>query len=267
MYYLYKKKTDNAVPRCTYNFNNFKDFYDIASSLTRTIRGKYNIRVKSDSLSDIKDFINREHEYGHLDVYIEVSDTIMNLVQLAKPGARRLSAQDNYEVWKELISKFKILFDTRCADILYWSTEHTYEKMYSTLSTLSKAYGYKVITRPMIEKYFILDETVYPRNVCISYIKMDRFRKGKLSKCLAAFGNDIVFYAIRKNTRQFLSSKLVYLKTGKGNDLIKSLELGNIIKLNYAFDSCPQGIRDVYIILNLYEKGEYLNDYLQQGTT
>ena len=262
MYYLFKKSTDSAVPRCTYNFNNFRDFYNIAPTLTRTIRGKYNIKVKSDSLSDVKEFIDNEHQYSHLDVYIEVSDTLLDLVQLSKPGARKLSAQDNYEIWKELISKFKLLFDTRCADMLYWSTEHTYDKMYSTLSTLSKAYGYKTITRSMIEKYFILDETVFPRNVCISYIRMDRFRKGKLTKCLASFGNDIVFYAIRKNTRKLLESKLNYLKTGKGSDLIKTLSLDNIIKLNYAFESCPQGIRDVYIILNLYEKGDYIDAYL-----
>lgn len=267
MYYLFSKKTDNAVPRCTYNFNNFKDFYNIASSLTRGIRGKYNIKVKSDSLSEVKEFINNEERYSYLDVYIEVSDTLMDLVQLSKPGARRLSAQDNYEVWKDLISKFKLLFDTRCADMLYWSIEHTYEKMYGTLSTLSKAYGYKAITKPMIEKFFILDETVYPRNVCISYIRMDRFRKGKLTKCLASFGNDITFYAIRKNVRQLLDSKLAYLKTGRGSDLIKSLELDNILKLTYAFESCPQGICDVYIVLNLYEKGDYINAYLQQGTT
>lgn len=267
MYYLFNKKTDNAVPRCTYTFNNFKDFYDVASSLTRTIRGKYNIKVKTDSLSELKEFIDNDHKYSHLDVYIEVSDTLMNLIQLSKPGARKLSAQDNYEVWRELISKFRLLFDTRCADILYWSTDHTYEKMYETLSMLSKVYGYKTITKPMIEKYFILDETVYPRNVCISYIRMDRFRRSRLTKCLAAFGNDIVFYAVRKNVRQFLSSKLTYLKTGKGNSLIKSLELDNILKLYYAFESCPQGIRDVYIVLNLYEKGDYIDAYLQQGTT
>lgn len=263
MYYLFKKKTDNAVPRCTYNFNNFKDFYEVAPSLTRTIRGKYNIKVKTDSLSDLKEFISNEEKYNHMDVYIEVSDTLLHLIQLSRPGARKLSAQDNYEVWKELISKFRILFDTKCADILYWSTEHTYEKMYNTLSTLSKAYGYRVITKPMIEKYFILDETVYPRNVCISYLRMDRFRRSKLNKCLVSFGNDITFYSIRKNVRQLLNAKLVYLKTSKGTDLIKSLELGNIIKLNYAFENCPQGIRDVYIILNLYEKGAYINDYLQ----
>lgn len=267
MYYLFKKSTDNAVPRCIYNFNNFKDFYNVAPTLTRTIRGKYNIKVKTDSLSDLKEFINNEHQYSHLDVYIEVSDTLLDLILLSKPGAKKLSAQDNYEVWKELISKFKLLFDTKCADMLYWSTEHTYDKMYSTLSTLSKAYGYKAITKPMIEKYFILDETVYPRNVCISYIKMDRFRKNKLAKCLSAFGNDITFYAMRKNVRKLMDAKLTYLKTGKGNDLIKGLSFNNIIKLNYAFESCPQGIRDVYIILNLYERGDYINDYLQQGTT
>lgn len=267
MYYLFNKKTDNAVPRCTYTFNNFGDFYNVAPSLTRTIRGKYKIKVKTDSLSELRTFIDNEGMYSHLDVYIEVSETLMNLIQLSKPGARKLSAQDNYEVWKDLISKFKLLFDTKCADMLYWSTEHSYEKMQSTLSTLSKAYGYRVITKPMIEKYFILDETVYPRNVCISYIRMDRFRRSKLTKCLASFGNDITFYAIRKNVRKLLDSKLVYLKTGRGSSLIKSLELENIIKLNYTFENCPQGIRDVYIILNLYEEGEYINDYLQQRTT
>lgn len=263
MYYLFNKKTDNSVPRCTYNFNNFKDFYDVASSLTRTIRGKYNIKVKTDSITELKEFISNETMYSHLDIYIEVSDTLMRLIQLSKPGARKLSAQDNYEVWKELITKFKLLFDTRCADMLYWSTEHTYEKMHNTLSTLSKAYGYKLITRPMIEKHFILDETVYPRNVCISYLRMDRFRKSKLNKCLLSFGNDIAFYAIRKNARKLLEDKLIYLKTGKGSGLVKSIPLENIVKLTYAFDNCPQGIRDVYIILNLYEKGAYINDYLQ----
>ena len=114
MYYLYKKSKGNALPAFRYNFKKFEDFYEIAKLLEVPVVGNYYIRIKSDSFKDIMNFINVSESYALLIVYIEVSESLLNYITLQKPNVSLLESKSNFEVFKELISKYGILFKENC---------------------------------------------------------------------------------------------------------------------------------------------------------
>ena len=85
-------------------------------------------------------------------------------------------------------------------------------------------------------------------------------------RCVEYFGNDLVFYAMRKNVKKFLEEKITYLKTGKGSNLIKTIPTNNIIRLYDALHFGCGNYKDILTILSLYEKGVTINDIVQERT-
>ena len=245
-------------------FKNFSEFYNIANILEVPLIGSYYIQIKSDSYKDIMNFLNIEHMYSTLVIYIETSESLLEYITLQKPQVSILNSKSNFEVFKELIEKYRILFDKNCIQIMYSAIGHSYSDMDEALELLQKTFPNKKITVNELNKLFVIDDTVYPRNVCISYIRMDRWRKSKLNKCLDYFGNDLVLYSMRKTVRKFLDEKIKYLKTGSGSNLIKTLPTENIIKLSKALDYERGTFMDVTTVLNLYERGETIYDFIQK---
>lgn len=245
-------------------FTTFDEFYPIANLLEVPLIGSYYIQIKSDSYKDIMSFLNVEHNYSMLVIYIEVSESLLEYIALQKPQVSMLDSKSNFEVFKELIEKYRILFDKNCIQTMYSAIGHSYADMDEALELLQKTFPNTTITRNELNKLFVIDDTVYPRSVCIMYIRMDRWRKARLKKCIEYFGNDLVLYSMRKTTRKLLDEKIKYLKTGKGSYLIKTLPTMNIVKLAMALDYERRGFMDITTILNLYEKGETVNDFIQE---
>lgn len=266
MYYLYKKSKNAVLPKFHYSFKSFEEFYAIAHLLEVPVIGAYYIQIKSDSYKDIIGFINIEHQFSTLLVYIELGESLLDYISLQKPNVSVLNSKSNFEVFKELIEKYRILFDKKCIDIMYSAIGHSYSDMDEALELLSKTYPNQMITKNELNKLFVLDDTVYPRSVCIMYIRMDRWRRSKLNKCIDYFGNDLVLYSMRKTVRKLLDDKIKYLKTGSGGYLAKTLPTMNIVRMAIALDYERRGFMDITTILELYERGETINDIVQERT-
>lgn len=267
MYYLYKKSKSVELPEFHYTFKEFKDFYDIAKVLEVPVIGTYNVRIKSDSYKDIVGFIELADSYKNMQVYIEVSDSLLTYIMLQKPNVQLLESKSNFEVFKELISRYGILFEKGCIKTLYFAIDHSYSEMSEALELIQRTFtDTSPITEKEISKLFIVDNITYPRNVCIAYLRLDRGRESQLKRCISYFGNDLVLYSLRKRAREFMKDKIKYLKTGQGSYLIKTLPTDNIIKLCMALDYERRGFMDITTLLKLYEEGEYINDTLQKRT-
>lgn len=266
MYYLYKKSKSVALPRFTYTFAKFEDFYQTAKVLTASLVDTYSIRIKSDSYKDIVQFISSGQDYPWMTIYIETTQSIMDYVSLTKPNVSMLSAKSNWDTFTDLISRYGILFDRGCIQILYRAIDHEYDSMIEALELIKQEYPNKKITEKEVSSLFVVDNLIYPRSVCISYLRMDRWRRSRAVKCVDYFGNDLVLYSIRKNVVGFLNEKINYLKTGKGSALIKQIPVYNIIRLYNALHAGRVGFKDILVILDLYEKGETVNDTLQERT-
>lgn len=267
MYYLYKKSKSTELPEFQYIFKKFDDFYEVAKLLEVPLIGAYYINIKTDSYKDIMSFINTSESYSTLVVYIEVSESLLNYITLQKPTVKLLESKSNYEVFKELISKYGILFNKNCIRTMYFAIGHSYADMDEALELLQRTFpDVSPITENEISKLFIVDNVTYPRNVCIMFLRLDRGRYSNLRKCIDHFGNDLVLYSMRKTAKKFLQEKLIYLKTGKGSKLISMISYLNIVKLCNALDYNRRRFMDITTILTLYEQGVTINDTLQKRT-
>lgn len=267
MYYLFKKSKSSELPEFDYIFKSFADFYEIAKVLDVSIYGSYHIKVKTDSYKEVKQFVDSAESYRHLVVYIEVNDSLLSYIQLTSPGVSLLTSKSNFETFKELIQKHSILFDKNCIKLLYFAIGHSYAEMEEALTLIKTTYPDKSpIKEDDISKLFVIDKLVYPRSVCIMYLRLDRGRKRNLERSIEYFGNDIVLYAIRKNVRQLFDEKSKYLRTGQGSNLIKTIPLVNILNMLKCMDYERDGFKDIRTILTLYEKGVSINDFVQKRT-
>lgn len=267
MYYLYKKSKSTELPEFQYIFKKFDDFYEVAKLLEVPLIGAYYINIKTDSYKDIMSFINTSESYSTLVVYIEVSESLLNYITLQKPTVKLLESKSNYEVFKELISKYGILFNKNCIRTMYFAIGHSYADMDEALELLQRTFpDVSPITENEISKLFIVDNVTYPRNVCIMFLRLDRGRYSNLRKCIDYFGNDLVLYSMRNTAKKFLQEKLIYLKTGKGSKLISMISYLNIVKLCNALDYNRCRFMDITTILTLYEQGVTINDTLQKRT-
>lgn len=267
MYYLFKKTRNSTIPECDYIFKKFDEFYSVAKLLKVPFVGNYNILIKTDNYSDIMEFIEISGSFNHLVVYVEISESLLDYITLHKPTVSLLGSKSNFDIFKELVSKYGILFDKGCLRTMYFAIGHNYEEMDEALELVNRTYPNKQpVTRDDLTKLFVIDELTYPRSVLIAYLRLDHGRQFKLKRCINHFGNDLMYYAMRKTCRSFLKDKMEYLKTGKGNNLIKLLPLNNIVKMLNVLEYSNTGFRDITTLLYLYEKGETVNDTLQKGT-
>lgn len=266
MYYIYKKSKSSELPEFDYIFRKFEDFYEIAKLLNTPLIGNYYIQVKSDSYKDIIKFIEVSNSFSNLIIYVEVSESMLEYICLHRPDISLLDSKSNFEIFKELISKYSILFEKGCIETTYFAIGHSYAEMDEALELIQRTFPNKKVSRSDLEQLFVMDNLVYPRSVCIAYLRMDKGRAGKLKKCIEHFGNDLVFYSMRKTTRKFLKDKIEYLKTGNGNGLIKILPADNIVKLLNTLDYSRGRFMDITTLLNLYEKGVTVHDTLQERT-
>lgn len=267
MYWVYKKSKSTELPRFDYTFKGFKEFYEITPILTMPVTGMYYIQVKSDSYEDVKSFINVSGQYDHLSVYVEVNETLLEYLSMRVGDISLLQSKSNMEIFKELITRYEILFDKGCIELMYFAIPHTYEDMIESLDLVKQTYaGKNIITKDDLSKLFILDNIIYPRTVLISYLRMFRGRESRLLKCVEYFGNDLVFYSMRKGAIKLLEEKANYLKTGEGSYLAKVIPQWNLIKMNNILSYSQRGFKDIVTLMRLYEKGATINDTLQKRT-
>lgn len=267
MYYLYKKSKSTELPSFHYIFKKFEDFYEVAKLLEVPLIGAYYINIKTDSYKDTMEFIKMSDNYSTLVIYIEVSESLLNYISLQNPNVKLLESASNYEVFKGLITKYGILFKKNCVRLMYFAIPHSYAEMDEALELLQRTFpNVSPITENEISELFIVDNIIYPRNVCIMFLRLDRGRYTNLDKCIDYFGNDLVLYSIRKTARKFLEEKIQYLKTGKGSKLIATISYMNIVRLLNAIDYNRRRFIDIKTILQLYEQGETVNDTLQKRT-
>lgn len=263
MYYLYKKSKKVQLPEFHYRFKGFDEFYELTTYVRVTIFGAYYINIVTDDYNGIVNFIDSSDSYKDMFIYIEVNESLLKYIQLAKPGVSLLSGQSNYEMFKDLISKHGILFDKNVVDKMYYAIGHSYEEMEEALILLKDTYPTeKTITLDHISRLFVVDTLTYPRSVLIMYLRLDRGRERNLEKSIEYFGNDIVLYSMRKTLRKFLKEKVAYIKSGNGSYLIKTIPITNMINMLRALDYERMGFMEIKTIMEFYEKGVTIYDFV-----
>ena len=266
MYYLYKKSRGVQLPTFHYRFNDFSELYELANVTQVSIFGAYYINIKSDDYKAIVNFIDVADSYSAMFIYVEVNESLLEYIRLTKPNVQLLQGASNYEVFKELISKYEILFAKGCIDTMYFAIGHEYEEMEEALILLRQTYpNVSPITDKEISSLFVVDNLIYPRSVLIMFLRLDRGRWRNLDKCVDHFGNDLVMFSMRKTVRKFFTEKLAYLKSGVGRGLIKTIPIHNIILMLRVLDYERMGFKEIKSLMEMYEKGDSVYDFVHEG--
>ena len=264
MYFLVKVKKNGSYPVTNYSFKDFKSFYEVAENLDVPLFGKYTFVIKTDNLNSIYEFVQKESMYSEFIVYIYTTQTNIDYICLKKPGAHVYGAKTEYQNFMELIDKYEILFAKGVADILYKSIDHSYEEMDSVLLRIKTEFGTNEVKEKDLEQLIVLNKLVYPRQVLMAYLNMDRWRLQKLRRCVSQLGNDVVFWSIRKNIKKLVEAKVKYLNTGMNNGNIKYVNYNNLLLMYRTFLTDTGYFNDVEMLMRLYEKGVTVYDIIQE---
>ncbi len=265
MYKVINAKSKGTPDDFSFVFKDFKKFYEVADILTYSLFGTYKVKVETDDLSDILDFISKAHRYEHLDISIFVSEKILELLSARDPNVSIASAEKGIDIFKKLVSQNKLLFAKGSLYVLYNSIPHTAESMQEAVDLLKLEYGTETeITDKMLSKHFILNDTVYPRQVLIAFLWQDRWRWNKLAKSVRQLGNDVVKGSFVKNLKSIIEEKNAFYKTGECPKWIKSVDIDYAVQLYKAVALNNRGFNDLFILLKLFERGMTVYDLFLQ---
>ena len=263
MLYLYVKTKKTVLPNINFSFRNLDDFREIVKSLTYTFTGPYTIKMKELSKEDIIELVKTSDMYEHVNIYIEVNESLLKYIKGYYPSVKTIDSVSYYELYEKLISKYNLLLEPGGLKFLYSVIEKDYDAMEEFISALKAEYGNNPVSIKTLKDNYILEDYTYPRTALISYLRMERWRESRLKKSIKQFGNNLVLYSMRKNIRKIFDDKLTYLTTGDGAGYIKYIPTNNIIAMLNALDYSRGTFKDIFLILKLYEKGLTINDILQ----
>ena len=265
MYVIKVQSKVEKSKKYDYVFKDFSTFYEVADLLTISLFGKYEICVQTDVVKDIQAFLKQENKYSHLMVTVLTCDSVIEFLLAYHPNLRIQENVKPYDIYLQLLTERHLLLEKKSMRILYNSIGHTEKEMVFALDSLLQEYGERVlITEAMLSELFILNKITYPRSVLIAYLQMERWRESKLKKCLVDVGNEVTLGAMIKNIKSLVNEKIIYLKTGQGNWLAKSIPTQNLLLMYKVLVTERCSLDDVTLLLMLYEKGCTVYDYIRE---
>lgn len=265
MYAIIEKKgRDNTDFNYDYIFKDFSQFYEIADTLTYSIFGRYKIKIITEDIEEVIRFIKYESRYQSLDIHIYMPEAAIDYIQQRDTKISIQGSIKDIDIFKGLISNKNILFEKGVMYTLYNSISHDLDSMEKALNTIVSEFGIGVpVSEKMLNTLFVLNKTVYPKTVLISFIQMERYRWIKFEKSISVVGNQVLLGAMIKNMKQFIKDKVIYYKTGRASSLTKSLNINNLMLLYRILVSERNGFNDAKLLLTLYERGISAYDILQ----
>lgn len=267
MYWLYKKSKSLVLPDFDYTFANFNEFYELSKVIKiPLLKSAYNIKIKTDNYDALIEFIDRSSEFVFLQIYVEIEESLLKFIKMGRPSVTLLDSKTNWEVFEELVSAHEILFKHGAMKLFYNAIPHTYDDINAGLNEIKVMFPNQEIGEKELAQLFPIDSYIYPRQVLIAYLRLDRWRESKLNKCVDTFGNDLVLYAMRNNCKKIFESKVRYLKTGIGEGLVKQIPVKNLVSMMNLLWYDRRGFKDIGTILYIYERGETINDFVPRKT-
>ncbi len=264
MYKLIASKSGKVNVDFHYIFKDFTKFHEVMDLVTYPISGRYVVRVDSDEVVEIMKFIESAGQYEMFDTYIFAPAATVEYIAQRKTDVALQETVKMIDVFRNLISKYGLLFGKGVVYTLYNSVVHEPAEMEEALGLLLQEYGQNtVITEQMVAKHFLVNKLVYPRDVLNAFIWGDRWRWSKLEKCVAAMGNAVVKGAIVNNLKSIVKGKNSFFTTGKCSKYIRSLDTELVMRLYCVFVTGASRFQDVYILFWLYERGLTIYDLLQ----
>lgn len=265
MFRLMKNNSRNVNVAYDFEFKEFKEFYALQHILLMSLTGKYTVNIVTEDVKEIEKFVDEVEKYFYLNVDIHTSSKVIEILSLKKPNLPIENEKRAIDIFKELVELKQILFDKNVLYTLYGSIGHTIEEMETAIEAVHSAYGSNnIVTEMMIAKLFILNKTVYPRQVLLEFLWYSKYRWTKLKQCSQYMSDDVIVGAFIKNLRKLMEEKEVYMRTGAGTNLVKAVSTERLCLLYRIFVVERGKINNMVILLQLYERGVTVDDTINR---
>lgn len=265
MYEVVKAEKKKKSVDYDYIFKDFTSFYEIAQLVTYPLNGRYKIRIDTDSVKDIFEFLKVSEQYEMLSITIYAAPAVVEQVSMRKPNVPVKEQVRGIDILKGLISQKRLLLGKGVLYDLYNAIAHDTETMAEAVELLAAEYGESTeISNSMLAKHFILNKVVYPRDVVNAFIWKSQWRWKKLGQCVALMSNAVVKGAIVNNLKKIVQEKNAFFTTGNCSRYIRSLDTESVLRMYSVFVSNNCGLQDVFILFKLYERGYSVYDLLHE---
>lgn len=222
----------------------------------------YDIKIELKEYNEVRHILTNRSMYEHLNLYIFLPTTVYKYLLQAMPSIGKSTQVSLLDYFKKGITDRHLLIDSKAVYPLYNSIKGSYSEVDGVLDLLLKEFGaYNHIYLKDLQKYFVIDNLCYPRQVLLSYIQMDRYRKSKLKKCRKDFNENLIIASMVKNVKVLHKQKLQYLQSGIGKPFIKNLNTKNLNLMYYVLVvKKPYSLNNIGILMDIYERGVWNND-------
>lgn len=255
----YTKKID--LSSYDYVFKSFDEFYDISYYIKYPLFGVYRIAIITNKINEMIKFIDDEDKFFHFDITVMMEEAQIQKVSVVRPDVKSQEIAGAYDTWKRMIGERELLFDEHMTYKLYSSVEHDTASMIEALDLVKNEYpNGELITKERLSKLFVLNDTIYPRQVLLKFLSMDRSRWKLLRMCQEQMDNGTITGATVNNIRKMVESKAAYFKTGMTQEYIKRINTQNLIIADKVFCTNRYGLDDPFILYKLYENGVSVGD-------
>ncbi len=257
-------KEEKKVITYDYITKSLDELNNLLKILYKPILGVYSIVIECNDLVEPKFILNNKNKYNHINLKILLSPNKYKKLCLAMPNQIEEVNITLFQYLKEGIQNKNLIIKPNLVSLIYKSINKSKEEIDYVLDKLYEEYGsYVYITEKDLSNVIVLNKIVYPRTVLIDYINLNRYRKENIEKCISTINQDIILGSMIKNIKKLRKDKYKYLSSGIGDKFIKTLNTRNMNLLYYTLMLCvDKNVKDVIVILELYERGLNLNDFL-----
>lgn len=248
------KKADFSI--YDYVFKKFDDFYDLNTFIKFPLFGVYSIAVVTSQIPDIIEFIRNEEKYIHLDITLFVEEAQIERLAIKLPDINISGSSGEYDTWLQMISDRELLFDDYMTYKLYSSIEHNTAAMLDALDLLKAEYknGEK-ITRERLDRLFVINDIIYPRQVLIKFINMEKTRWKLLDMCMKQMDGGLIVGATVNNIRKMIEGKANYFNSGDSKEYMRRINTANLLIAYKVFCTERNNVDDPFILYKFYENG------------
>lgn len=229
----------------------------MSNVLTMKLSGKYKIAIVTNDMSSIEYFLKIQDRFKHLILDIIVEDEVIDTLLLNVDNDINVDRNRSpWSLFEELCTERNLLFEKNLMSKVYNSIPHNLEDMELILNIIQKEFHNKKIIRKELEQILVLNDIVYPRQVLIDFLNLNKKRWDTLRRCRLHLTDNVIIGAIINNIKSIYQEKMNYLLSGIGERRIQVINTNNLLLLYRCFILERDRCNSLDLIFYGYEKGK-----------
>lgn len=208
---LIEKKRGTKITVHDYVFDTAENILELLPELTPKFEGNWTVALVEPSIKFAGTLFETGEipDYMDVDMYLSTAKLEQLLLKYPKLQPKKMT---QYETFMEFISLIRNHINHDAAKYLFKACDRNAEEAEEVLSKLDVECSNGVIDLALVKKHCVLlRKPVYASEVYTAFMLKDKWRWKKLDALEKDLGTRYAYYAMRKQSVQWLSDKASYL--------------------------------------------------------